>query len=49
MADIIELLERRDETGLALLKEKYADCPILKATVKKISEVSIRRSAGLRM
>ena len=25
MADIIELLERRDETGLALLKEKYAD------------------------
>ncbi len=25
MADIIELLERRDEAGLALLKEKYAD------------------------
>lgn len=25
MADIIELLERRDEQGLALLKEKYAD------------------------
>ena len=25
MADIIELLERRDETGLALLKGKYAD------------------------
>lgn len=25
MADIIELLERRDEEGLALLKEKYAD------------------------
>ena len=25
MSDIIELLERRDETGLALLKEKYAD------------------------
>ena len=25
MADIIELLERRDELGLALLKEKYAD------------------------
>ena len=25
MADIIELLERRDEGGLALLKEKYAD------------------------
>ena len=25
MADIIELLERRDESGLALLKEKYAD------------------------
>ena len=25
MADIIELLERRDELGLALLKEKYSD------------------------
>ena len=25
MADIIELLERRDEAGLVLLKEKYAD------------------------
>ena len=25
MADIIELLERRDEQGLALLKEKYSD------------------------
>lgn len=25
MADIIELLERRDEQGLSLLKEKYAD------------------------
>ena len=25
MADIIELLERRDEQGLVLLKEKYAD------------------------
>ena len=25
MADIIELLERRDEKGLVLLKEKYAD------------------------
>ena len=23
--DIIELLERRDELGLSLLKEKYAD------------------------
>ena len=25
MADIIELLERRDESGLALLKEKYSE------------------------
>lgn len=25
MADIIELLERRDEQGLSLLKEKYSD------------------------
>ena len=25
MSDIIELLERRDEAGLVLLKEKYAD------------------------
>ena len=25
MADIIELLERRDEQGLSLLKEKYSE------------------------
>ena len=25
MADIIELLERRDESGLSLLKEKYSE------------------------
>ena len=52
MADIIELLERRDEQGLALLKEHYADycCRIIyqllrdhEQTEEALSDVWLRR------